>query len=54
VEGVHNGAQVGEASLQVRQREHAEPGEEEAGTDVGLEQEAQVVEGTLPLYDSGT
>jgi hypothetical protein len=31
-----------------------EPGEEEAGTDVGLEQEAQVFEGTLPLYDSGT
>jgi hypothetical protein len=47
VEGVHNGAQVGEVGLQVRQREHAEPGEE-AGTDVGLEQEAQVVEGTLP------
>lgn len=48
MEGVHEGTQVGEASLQVRQREHAEPGEEKAGTDVGLEQEAQVVEGTLP------
>ena len=46
--GVHEGAEVGEAGLQVRQREHAEPREEEAGTDVGLEQEAQVVEGTLP------
>lgn len=48
MEGVHEGAQVSEASLQVRQRAHAEPWQEEAGTDVGLEQEAEVVEGTLP------
>lgn len=48
MEGVHEGAQIGEAGLQVRQWEQAEPGEEEAGTDVGLEQEAEVVEGALP------
>ena len=42
--GIHERTEVGEAGLQVWEREHAEPGEEEAGTDVGLEQETEVGE----------
>ncbi len=48
VEGVHEGAEVGEASCRCGSGSTRSQGEEKAGTDVGLEQEAQVVEGMLP------
>src|SRR5260370_27942141 len=49
-EGVDDGAQRSEArldGLDVRRREQVQPGQEQAGTDVGLEQQAEVVEGGL-------
>lgn len=39
VVGIHEGAQVGEPCGEVRQGMQAEPGEQEAGADEGLEQQ---------------
>jgi hypothetical protein len=49
MEGVHEGAEVGEAGGEVREGMHVEPGKQEkTGANVGLEEEAQVLEGALP------
>src|SRR5262249_61542579 len=50
-EGVDQGAQRSEArvdGLDVRRREQMQPGQEQTATDVGLEQESQVIERVLP------
>src|SRR5260370_2890727 len=48
VVGVHERAQVGEAGGEVWQGLDAEPGQQEAGTDEGLEEQPQVGEPMLP------
>src|SRR5258706_9737024 len=50
-EGVDEGAERGEArldGLNVRRREQMQPGQEQAGTDVGLEHQSEVVELVFP------
>src|SRR5258708_13845277 len=50
-EGVNQRAQRGEARLDclaMRERDQMEPGQEETGTDVGLEEQPQIVEVRLP------
>src|SRR5712664_2391538 len=48
VVGIHERAQVGEAGGEVWQGMDAEPGQQEAGTDEGLEEQPQVGEPMLP------
>src|SRR5258707_6667195 len=50
-EGVDESAERSEAGLDrldMRERDQGEPGQEQTGTDVGLQQQAQVVEVMLP------
>src|SRR5260370_15302907 len=48
VVGIHERTQVGEPRGEVRQGMNAEPGQQEAGTDEGLEEYPQVGEPMLP------
>ena len=48
VVGVHEGAEVGEPGGEVRQGMDAQPGQQEAGADEGLEEDPQVGEPVLP------
>src|SRR5258708_32118629 len=48
VVGIHERAQVSEPRGEVRQGMHAQPGQQEAGTDEGLEEKPQIGEAMLP------
>ena len=46
--GIHEGAQVGQTGGEVGQGIETQPGEQQTGTDEGLQEQAQIVESVFP------